>query len=153
MDPDLRSQATQIRFTDDGRTLRHISLGDLILQTKLRVATQQNIQAYPCPCVNCHGGIRKSIVAIREHHTLVGRDRFLTKSVIGGDPLEGYPPRGIWVEDMPFDDDELNANPDGVVDINVNDNTADVQKEDPFSNADRPLDQYHQGCLLCRDGG
>ena len=61
MDPDSRPRGARIRITEDGRTQRHISLGDLILHTELRVATEQNIQAYPCPCANCHGGLRKSI--------------------------------------------------------------------------------------------
>jgi hypothetical protein len=74
---------------------------------------------------------------------LVGRDPLLTESTIGGDPLEGYPFRGIWVEVMPFDDDIVNANPDGMGNDNVGDNIADVQREDPFGNVDTPLDQYH----------
>jgi hypothetical protein len=111
MDPDSRPRGARIRITEDVRTKRHIPLGDLILQTKLRVATERNIVAYPCPCVNCHRGLRKPIYVVREHHTSVGRDPFLTKSIIGGDPPEGYPPEGIWVEDMSFDDDVVDANP------------------------------------------
>ena len=143
MDLDLHSRGAQIQFADDGRALRHIPLGDLILQTELRVATKQNIWAYPCPCQNCHKGLCKSINVIREHHTLVGRDPSLTKSIIGGDPSEGYPPRRIRVEDMSFDDDIVDDNPDVVGNDVVGNNVADVQRKDPFGNADTPLDQYN----------
>ena len=50
---------------------------------------------------------------------------------------------GIWIEDMPFDDDMVDANLNGVGNDNVGDNVANVQREDPFGNADTPLDQYH----------
>ena len=80
---------------------------------------------------------------IREHHTSVGRDPFLTKSIIGSNPPEGYPPRGIWVEDMSFDDDIVDDNPNVVGNDVVGDNVADIQREDSFGNAYTPLDQYH----------
>jgi hypothetical protein len=140
MDPTSRARGAHIKITEDGRTLWHIPLGDLILQTELRVATEGNIQAYPCPCVNCHGGIRKTINVIREHHTSVGRDPFLTKSIIGGDPLDGYPPQGMWVEDIPFDDDIVEPN------IDVQGNTDDgenFKNSDSVGIADVPLDQFH----------
>ena len=35
------------------------------------------------------------------------RDPFLQKSLLGGDPLEGYPPCGMRVEDVACDDDVL----------------------------------------------
>jgi hypothetical protein len=44
---------------------------------------------------------------IRQHHAAVGRDPFLKKSLLGGDPLEGYPPLGIWVEDVACDNDAV----------------------------------------------
>jgi hypothetical protein len=140
MDPTSRARGAHIKITEDGRTLRHIPLGDLILQTELRVATEGNIQAYPCPCVNCHGGIRKTINVIREHHTSVGQDPFLTKSIIGGDPLEGYPPQGMWVEDIPFDDDIVEPN----IDVQGNaDDGVPFKNSDPDGIADVPLDQFH----------
>ena len=80
-----------------------------MLHTELRVATEHNIHAYPCSCVNCHGGMRKPIYVVREHHNAVGRDPFLTKSIIRGGPPEGYPSWGIWVDDMSFNDDRGNA--------------------------------------------
>lgn len=95
MNENLRSCGATVRITSDGRTLHHIPLGDLILQTELRVATKQNILAYPCPYKDCHGGRRKRIHVIRTHHTSVDRDPFLTKSMISGDPIDGYPPYGV----------------------------------------------------------
>ena len=112
MDTESLPRGARVRITSDGHTQRHISLGDLILQTELRVATKQNIQFYPCPCVNCHGGVRKPIHVIKQHHTSVGRDPFLTKSIIGGDPVGGYPACGIWVDGMAYDDDIVEADPD-----------------------------------------
>ena len=140
MDPYSRPRGARIRITEDGRTQRHIPLGDLILQTELRVATENNIQAYPCPCMNCHRGLRKPIYVVREHHTVVGRHPFLTKSIIGGDPPEGYPPGGILVDDMLFDDDIVDANPDVQGNGEVREN---VQSSDPLGSVERPLDQYH----------
>jgi len=95
MAPEQRQRPTTIRLSTEGRTLRHIPVGDLILDTELRVATEQNINLYRCPCRNRHGGQRKSIEIIRSHHASVGRDLFLTKSMIGGDPPDGYPTRGM----------------------------------------------------------
>ena len=94
-----------IRFTEYGRTLRHVPVGDMILHTELRVATENNVRAFRCPCKDCKGGRRKTIQVIRQHHAAVGRDPFLCKSLLGGDPPDGYPPEGMWVEDICCDDD------------------------------------------------
>lgn len=145
MNPNLRSRGATIRITTEGRTLRHIPLGDLILQTELRVATEHNIQSYPCPCKDCHGGRRKRIHVIREHYSLIGRDPFLTKSIIGGDPLDGYPPRGIWVEDIAYDDDVIHIDPLSVGDNDAgtlrNDITEDTGAE-PTGDSESVLDQF-----------
>ena len=94
-----------IRLTEDGRTLRHVPVGDMILHTELRVATEKNVHTFRCPCLDCKGGRRKTIQVIRQHHAAVGRDPMLLKSILGGDPLEGYPSTGIWVEDVCCDND------------------------------------------------
>jgi hypothetical protein len=107
----MRSMSTSqrrgatIRITEDGRTLRHVPVGDIILHTELRVATENNVHQFRCPCKDCKGGRRKTIQVIRQHHAAVGRDPFLHKSLLGGDPPEGYPPDGIWVEDVCCDND------------------------------------------------
>jgi hypothetical protein len=146
MPPANFRRGTRIRINVDGRVLRHIPLGDLILQTELRVATELNLRKYPCPCKNCHGAQRKKIDVIRKHHSEVGRDDFLTKSMIGGDPADGYPPNGIWVEDLAYDDDVIDAeadiqhvevpvdHEDGVQDV-VLDNGRDAE-EDPEATLD-----------------
>jgi hypothetical protein len=59
----VRSGAT-IRLTDDGRTLRHVHVGDMILHTELRVATENNVHTFRCPCKDCKGGRRKTIQVI-----------------------------------------------------------------------------------------
>ena len=153
MNENLRSRGATVRITSDGRTLRHIPLGDLILQTELRVATEQNILAYPCLCKDCRGGRRKRIHVIRTHHTSVGRDPFLTRSMIGGDPIDGYPPYGVWVEDIAFDNDVIDVDP-GLVNNDVvgNDIVADhvfgnavdeVDCEDVVDGAGTSLDEHH----------
>ena len=123
MHPELRRRRARIRFVDDGRALRYIPLVDLILQTELRVATEQNIGAFRCPCKDYYGGLRKSIHIIRAHLQFVGKDPFLRTSMIGADPPDGYPPHGIWVEDIPYNNnDVVNVDPgdvsnDGVPDF------------------------------------
>ena len=135
MNENLRNRGATVRLTSDGRTLRHIPLGDLILQTELRVATEQNILAYPCPCKDCHGGRRKRIQVIRTHHTSVGRDPFLTRSMIGGDPVDGYPPNGVWVEDIAFDNDVIDVDPDPVSNDVVGNAVGDAERNDVVGNA------------------
>ena len=140
---------TRIRISNDGRVLRHIPLGDLILQTELRVATELNLKKYPCPCRNCHGVRRKSIDIVRKHHADVGRDAFLNKSLIGGDPPNGYPPTGMWVEDVAFDDDVLDGEADleDVVPPVSDDVRGPDYPEDDVAVADgevdRPFDVQH----------
>jgi len=65
----------------------------------------------------------------------VGRDPFLNKSLISGDPIEGYPVGGIWVEDVAFDDDVIDNTP--INDDNVIDN-APVNEDDVIEN--NPVD-------------
>ena len=76
---------------------------DIILHTELRVATDNNVCAFRCPCKDCKGGRRKTIQVIRQHHDAVSCDPFLQKSLLGSDPLEGYPASGMWVEDIACD--------------------------------------------------
>jgi len=95
----------RIRIRADGRVGRHIPVGDLILLTELRVASVLEVRAFQCPCIDCHGGRRKTIDVIRRHHAAVGRDPFLMNSMIGGDPPKGYPLCGLWVEDVAYDND------------------------------------------------
>ena len=137
-------QRATIRFTDDGRTLRHIPMADLILHTELRVATEKNVRSYRCPCWNCKGGHRKSIQVIHQHHSQAGRDPFFKSSLLGGDPLEGYPAGGMWVEDVAYDDDVVADVPE-----DINFNTVDISAEggnDAARNEDidPPLDEYHE---------
>lgn len=153
MNENLRNRVTTVKISTDGRTLRHIPLGDLILQTELRVATEKNILSYPCPCKDCHGGRRKRIHVIRSHHMSVGRDPFLTSSMIGGDPIDGYPPHGIWVEDIAFDNDNIDV--DSVLvnnDVLGNDSVAadvvgnvvdDAGGEDVDEGVGASLDEHH----------
>lgn len=136
-------RGARIRKDVDGRTMRHIPLADLILQTELRVATMQNITAYHCPCRNCHGGRRQRIGIIREHHASVGRDPFLTKSIIGGDPPNGYPAEGIWVEDIAYDNDVVEDGPTLAADDVVEDVVEDVPGHDHNTADATPLDEYH----------
>jgi hypothetical protein len=148
MNGSSQRRSNTIRSTRDGRILRHIPIGDLILHTELRVATEKNVRSFRCPCRDCKGGRRKSIQVIRQHHAAVGRDPFLKTSLIGGDPLEGYPASGIWVEDVAYDDDVVvqDVSDD---DINIADIVADVNTDNRSSEPGEdpefpPLDEFHE---------
>ena len=93
-----------IRITDHGRTLHHVPLDDIILHSGLRVTTENNVHAFRFFCRDCKGRQRKTIEVIRQHHAAVGRDLFLQKSLVGGDQPEGYPPHGLWFQDVACDD-------------------------------------------------
>lgn len=73
----------------------------------------------------------------------VGRDPYLSKSMIGGDPPDGYPEDGIWVEDIAYDDDVVEDAPgnDGV-DVPA-DVAEDVPGRGPVPADATPLDEYH----------
>ena len=45
----------------------------------------------------------------------VGRDPFLHKSLLGGDPPEGYPAAGMWVKDVCCDNDVVEDIPSDTV--------------------------------------
>jgi len=75
----------------------HIPLEELIFENELQIAKEKNCTAYHCPCTKCHGGHRYDIKTIRGHLRLNKRDPFLMHSMLGGDPVEGYPAQGIWV--------------------------------------------------------
>lgn len=73
----------------------------------------------------------------------VGRDPYLTKSIIEGDPPDGYAPDGIWVEDIVYDNDVV----DDAHDLPAGDVHEDVREHVP-SHADvsedaAPLDEFH----------
>jgi len=80
---------TRIGFVVNECVECHIPVGDLILQTELHVATELDVRAFICLCRDYYGGCRKTIDVIRRHHIVVGRDPFLMKSMIGGDPPGG----------------------------------------------------------------
>ena len=84
-----------IHITDDGCTLRHVIVGDIILHIELRVAMENNIRAFRFHCRDCKGGQRKTIEFIQQHHAAVDRDPFLQRSLLGGDPPNGYLLRGM----------------------------------------------------------
>lgn len=135
----------QIRFSTDGRAFRHIPIGDLILQTELRVATEKDVKAFRCPCRNCRGGRRKTVEVIRKHLVDVGRDPFLNKSMIGGDPLDGYPSNGLWVEDIAYDNDIVvteTVNEHGLME--ANNPILEAVNEDANGGTNPVLDEYHE---------
>jgi hypothetical protein len=77
----------------------HIPVEDLILYKELQVCEDNNWDSYLCPCRKCHGGHRYSITTVQIHLREFRRDPFLMHSMVGGDPADGYPARGIWVQD------------------------------------------------------
>jgi hypothetical protein len=63
---------------------------ELILQTKLHKVDRLQLRSYFCPYRNCHRGKRVAIGGIKQHLQKVGRDPFFMRSMLGGDPPEGY---------------------------------------------------------------
>ena len=100
------------------------------------MATENNVHTFRCPCKDCKGGRRKSIQVIRQHHAAVGRDPFLHKSLLGGDPPEGYPAGGMWVEDVCCDNDVVENIPTDTFPVDVD---ADSRGHPP-----PVLDEFHE---------
>ena len=64
--------------------------------------------------------------------------------MIGGDPPDDYPPHDIWVEDIPYvNDDVINVDSGDVGNDGFANFFLDVQGDEPSSGAETPLDEYH----------
>ena len=64
--------------------------------------------------------------------------------MIGGDPPDGYPPHGIWIEDIPYvNDDVVNVDLGDVSNDGVLDFLPHVQGDEPCGGAEMSLDEYH----------
>jgi len=93
----------------------HIPMEDLILETEMRRAKEEQCTSYHCPCTKCHGGCYYSLDAIREHLLVNKRNPFLMHSMVGGDLERGYLEVSIWInlagETIPsgnvFDDERI----------------------------------------------
>jgi hypothetical protein len=104
---------------------RHIARDDLIFETELRVAREKGIDIFLCPCCRCHRGRRYSIDTIRTHLQVYRRDIHLIYSMLGGDPVGGFPSEGIWLTNSPdfppdrnvFDDAEVGTAYDDHLDL------------------------------------
>lgn len=116
----------------------------MILQTELHVATELDVRTFLCPWRDCHGGRQKIIDIIRRHHAAVGRDPFLLKSMIGGDPLGGYLASNVWIPNVAYDDDvvvEHHAQEQEVLDLLPD--APDIWKLPIQNEADAPLNEHH----------
>jgi hypothetical protein len=78
---------------------RHITMEDLILSSELRVAREKRIDIFLYPCPRCHGGRRYNVATIKAHLRLYKRDIHLDYSMLGRDPIGGFPIEGIWLND------------------------------------------------------
>jgi hypothetical protein len=76
----------------------HIPQEDLILCHELQMCEDKNWDYYLCSCKECHGGHYYRIRTIQGHLRECGRDLFLMRSMVGGDPKNGFPVEGIWIE-------------------------------------------------------
>jgi hypothetical protein len=121
---------------------RHIPVEDLIVRHEKRIAADEHLTSYLCPCTKCHGGYRKSLKTIDIYREEYGRDEHLLFSMLGGDPVGGFPPAGIWINDFPnpeqpdnvFEDEDLPS-----PSVQELDPYHDVQQhiEDAFGEGDR----------------
>jgi hypothetical protein len=69
---------------------------------------------------------------------VVGGDPFLTTSIIGGDPPDGYPVQGIWVEDISYGNYDVSD-----VDPFVSDIVTDVKSDQRSDGLDPALNAYY----------
>lgn len=76
----------------------YIPQEDLILYHELQMCEDKNWDYYLCPCKECHGGHCYSIRTIQGHLRECNRDLFLMRSMVGGDPKNGFLVEGIWIE-------------------------------------------------------
>lgn len=100
--PSAHRCSATIHITDDGRILQHVLLGDIILHTELRVATENNVYAFRCLCRDFKGGPQKTNKIIRQHHAAVGQDPVLHKSLLGGYPLRCTHHMGCGLNMLPM---------------------------------------------------
>jgi hypothetical protein len=86
-------------YREPSRAVQHISQAELILQIELIVAAAKEYDSYLCSCRKCHRGRRYSVQTIQAHQRDYGRDIHLDHSMVGGDPPDGYPPEGVWIDE------------------------------------------------------
>jgi hypothetical protein len=130
---------------------RHIVVEDLILEHELRIAKLKYYEAFKYPCSNCKGGMWKLISTIRQHLRTMPRDRFLYHSMVGEDPVQGFPPDGLWIctlermsnmDRMPYNDDPGVEFPDANIE-HFMDLEHDIQQQvfDAFNIADETVEE------------
>lgn len=90
-------QVTEADLSAAMESYKHIPIEDLLLQHELRIAREKHYDSFMCPCSDCKGGLCKSIPTIKEHLRRVQRDKFLYHSMVGKDPVHGFPADGIWI--------------------------------------------------------
>ena len=71
---------------------------------------------------------------------MVGRDPFQHKSLLGEDPSEGYPPGGMWVEDVYCDDNVVEDIPTDISCQNLDaDNVGFGEQQPPLHEIKRHM--------------
>ena len=113
------------RWPEDRRR-RHIPLVDLIVHREKEVANEQRLNAFFYSCKKCHGGRRQTLRAQDIHREKYGRDEHLMFSMLGGDPPDGFPEEGIWVDDSRDVGDEKNVFDD------VDEDSVYAEQIDPY---------------------
>lgn len=77
--PFVHRHGATICITNDGRTLCHVHVGDIMLHTKLRV--KNNVCAFRCPCIDCKCGRWKNIQIIRRRYEAASGSRSIYAKV------------------------------------------------------------------------
>ena len=76
---------------------QYVAMEDLILEHELRIAKLKLYNSFECSCLNCKGRIQKSISTVMHHLRTMPRNWFLYHSIVGEDPMQGFPTNGLWI--------------------------------------------------------
>jgi hypothetical protein len=113
----------------------------LIMEHELRLAERKGRARIPCPCKFCHAGKLLPLSAIELHLKHHGRDPWIRRSMMGEDPVGGWPEVGEYVLD--------NASEGGVNEVPVEGSDQAEWNSEDFNNP--VLDQYHDVEQMFRD--
>jgi hypothetical protein len=111
------------------------------MEHELRLAEKKGRARIPCPCRFCHAGKLLPLSTVELHLKRDGRDPWIRRSMMGEDPVGGWPTVGQYVVHNLNDEVDMAGGGDGMNECNM-----DI---DDFGNP--VLDQYHDVEQMFRD--